>query len=72
MAAGGEVTKFVCGYMACDPGLSDVVLAGLPSMFVVNIAHDPAGQWLANSIQFSVREAGGPGTGKRCGSRKAI
>jgi AraC-like DNA-binding protein len=60
---GGELTKFVCGYMACDPSLSEVVLTGLPSMFVVNIANDSAGQWLANSIQFSVREAGGPGTG---------
>ena len=60
---GGELTKFVCGYMACDPGLSEVVLAGLPPMFVVNIANDSAGQWLANSIQFSVREAGEPGTG---------
>ena len=60
---GGELTRFVCGYMACDPSLSEVVLAGLPSMFVVNIANDSAGQWLANSIQFSVREAGGPGTG---------
>lgn len=61
--AGGELTKFVCGYMACDPGLSEVVLAGLPPMFVVNISNDPAGQWLANSIQFSVREAGGPASG---------
>lgn len=60
---GGELTNFVCGYMACDPGLSDVVLAGLPSMLVVNIANDSAGQWLANSIRFSVRDAGGPGTG---------
>ncbi len=60
---GGELTKFVCGFMACDPSLSEVVLAGLPPMFVVNIANDPAGQWLASSIQFSVRQAGGPGTG---------
>ncbi len=60
---GGELTKFVCGYMACDPSLSEVLLAALPPMFVVNIANDSAGQWLANSIQFSVREAGGPGTG---------
>jgi AraC-like DNA-binding protein len=60
---GGELTKFVCGYMACDPNLSEVVLAGLPPMFVVNIGNDSAGQWLANSIQFSVREAGGPATG---------
>jgi hypothetical protein len=60
---GGELTKFVCGYMACDPTLCEVVLARLPSMFVVNIANDSAGEWLANSIQFSVREAGRPGTG---------
>ena len=60
---GGELTKFVCGYMACDPSLSEVILAGLPSMFVVNIANGSAGQWLAKSIQFSVREAEGPGTG---------
>lgn len=60
---GGELTKFVCGYMACDPSLSEVLLAALPPMFVVNIANDPAGQWLADSIQFAVREAGGQGTG---------
>jgi AraC-like DNA-binding protein len=60
---GGELTKFVCGYMACDANLSEIVLASLPSMFVVNIANDPAGQWLANSIQYAVREAGGPATG---------
>lgn len=60
---GGELTKFVCGYMACDPKLSEAVLAGLPSMFAINIAHDAAGQWLADSIQFSVREAGGAGSG---------
>jgi Cupin len=59
----GELTKFVCGYMACDPSLSEAVLVRLPPMFVINIANDPAGHWLANSIQFSVREAGGPGTG---------
>src|SRR5262249_41420241 len=62
-AVQGGPTKFVCGYMACDPSLSAVVLAGLPSMFVVNIANDSVGQWLSNSAQFSVREAGGPGTG---------
>ncbi|HLI83878.1 MAG TPA: AraC family transcriptional regulator [Bryobacteraceae bacterium] len=60
---GGQLTNFVCGYMACDPLLSEVVLAALPPMFSVNIAQDSAGQWLANSIRFSVREAGGPGPG---------
>ena len=65
---GGELTKFVCGYMACDPSLSEVVLAGLPSMFVVNIANDSTGQWLANSIQFSVGKAGRARNWQRCSS----
>ncbi len=55
---GGEVTKFVCeGYMACDPRLAQVFLAGLPSLFKVNIRNDTAGRWLENSIRFSVAEA---------------
>lgn len=55
---GGEVTKFVCGYMSFDPQLSGVFLAGLPAMFKVHVRDGPAGQWLENSIRFSVQEAG--------------
>jgi AraC-like DNA-binding protein len=54
---GGEVTKLVCGYMSCDPQLSRVFLAGLPAVFKINIRDGAAGQWLENSIRFSVREA---------------
>src|SRR5262249_16943457 len=54
---GGEVTKFVCGYMCCDPQLSRVFLAGLPPVFKVNIRGGAAGQWLESSIRFSVEEA---------------
>jgi AraC-like DNA-binding protein len=54
---GGEVTKFVCGYMSCDSQLSQVLLAGLPSMLKVNVRDGGEGQWLENSIRFSVREA---------------
>jgi AraC-like DNA-binding protein len=60
---GGEVTKFVCGYMSCDPQLSRGFLAGLPAMFRVNIRDGAAGQWLEDSIRFSVREAGGSRAG---------
>jgi len=55
---GGEVTKFVCGYMACDPQLSRVFLSGLPSAFKVSIRDDPSGRWLESSIRFSVDHAG--------------
>ncbi|HTP35085.1 MAG TPA: AraC family transcriptional regulator [Candidatus Acidoferrales bacterium] len=54
---GGEVTKFVCGYMSCDPQVSRVFLAGLPAVFKVNIRDGAAGQWLESSIRFSVQEA---------------
>ena len=53
---GGEMTKFVCGYMACDPWLSKVFLAGLPKLLKVSIAKDSPDQWLANLIRFSVTE----------------
>jgi|SRR5215831_5059306 len=54
---GGEVTKFVCGYMACEPRLSQVFLSGLPPVFKVSIRNDASGRWLENSIRFSVDQA---------------
>jgi AraC-like DNA-binding protein len=53
---GGEITKFVCGYMACEPRLSEIFLAGLPPIFKVHVTGEPSGEWLANSIRFSVSE----------------
>jgi len=55
---GGEVTKFVCGFMACEPLLSQVFLSGLPPVFKVSIRDDASGRWLEDSIRFSVNEAG--------------
>lgn len=63
MGGGGEITKFVCGYMACDPRLSQVFLNGLPPIFKVNIRNDPSGRWLENSIRFSVDQASGSAPG---------
>jgi len=54
---GGEITKFVCGFMACEPRLSQVFLSGLPAVFKVSIRNDASGRWLENSIRFSVDEA---------------
>jgi AraC-like DNA-binding protein len=55
---GGELTKFVCGYMACEPRLSQVFLSGLPAVFKISIRNDASGRWLEDSIRFSVNEAG--------------
>lgn len=60
---GGEVTKFICGFMACEPQLSRIFLGGLPPVIRVNIRADTSGQWLEHSIRYSVGHpnAGGPG-----------
>jgi AraC-like DNA-binding protein len=57
IGGGGEITKLICGYMACEPRLSRVFLSGLPPVFKVSIRNDAAGRWLENSIRFSVNEA---------------
>jgi AraC-like DNA-binding protein len=54
---GGEISRFVCGYMTCDPYLSRPILSGLPPVFKVNIRTDRSGHWLENSIMYLVEEA---------------
>jgi AraC-like DNA-binding protein len=56
---GGEITRFVCGYFACEPRLSEIFLGGLPPMLKVHISGEPSGQWLEHSIRFSVDESEG-------------
>jgi AraC-like DNA-binding protein len=54
---GGETSRFVCGYMTCDPHISRPILNGLPPVFKVNIRTDRSGQWLESSILHLVEEA---------------
>jgi AraC-like DNA-binding protein len=54
---GGEITKLICGYMACEPQLSRVFLGGLPPILKINIRNDASGQWLEHSIRYSVGQA---------------
>jgi AraC-like DNA-binding protein len=54
---GGEISRFVCGYMTCEPYLSRPILSGLPPVFKVNIRTDRSGHWLENSILHLVEEA---------------
>jgi AraC-like DNA-binding protein len=54
---GGETTRFVCGFMGCDPRLCRPILSGLPSLLKVNVRSGPSGQWLENSIRHMVEEA---------------
>jgi AraC-like DNA-binding protein len=54
---GGAVSRFVCGYMTCDPHLSRPILNGLPPVFKVNVRTDSDGHWLETSILHLVEEA---------------
>jgi AraC-like DNA-binding protein len=57
VGGGGEITRFICGYMACDPHVSKVLMGGLPPLLRVTIGNDESGKWLEDSIRFSVAEA---------------
>jgi AraC-like DNA-binding protein len=57
LGGGGAPATFICGFMVCDPQLSQAFLGGLPPLIKVNIRDDPSGQWLENSLKFSVLEA---------------
>jgi AraC-like DNA-binding protein len=57
MGGGGEITKFICGYMACELQLGRVLLGGLPPVLKINIRKDASGQWLEDSIRYSVGNA---------------
>lgn len=54
---GGETTRLICGYLVCDAQLCKSFLGGLPPIFKVNIGGNGSGQWLENSIRYSVAEA---------------
>ena len=60
---GGEISRFVCGYLVCEPRLSEVFLAGLPPILKVNVGNGPSGKWIEDSIRFSVGEGNGANAG---------
>ena len=57
LGGGGEETRLICGYLACEAGLIRPVLAGLPRVVRVHIRNDRAGEWLENSIVHAVERA---------------
>jgi len=63
IGGGGEVTKMICGYMACDPRLSRSFLGGLPPLFKISLREHDSGRWLENTIRFSVDQADSPRPG---------
>jgi AraC-like DNA-binding protein len=60
---GGVRTRLVCGYLACDSRLAQLLLAGLPALVKVNVRGSDAGIWLEASVRYALAEARSPRPG---------
>jgi len=60
---GGETTRLVCGYLACDLRLAKMLFAGLPALLKVNVRGSSAGAWLEASLRYALAEARSPRPG---------
>jgi AraC-like DNA-binding protein len=60
---GGATTRLVCGYLACDARLAQMLLAGLPALLRVNVRGSNAGIWLEASVRYALAEARSPRPG---------
>ena len=78
LGGGGEITKFICGYMACEPQLSRVFLGGLPPILKVNIRNDASAsgwktpsaiRWVMRMLPGPVVRPCSPGCPKYCSSK---
>lgn len=54
---GGSTTRLVCGYLACDKRLAQMLLAGLPPLVRVNVRGSNSGVWLEASLRYALAEA---------------
>jgi AraC-like DNA-binding protein len=56
LGGGGEPTRFICGYLSCDPILCRPVLAALPRVLTVGL-RDEKTDWVERSFVYAVAEA---------------
>jgi AraC family transcriptional regulator, alkane utilization regulator len=54
---GGDSSRLLCGFIACDETLSNPLIAMLPRMFKVDMRNDPRSAWIESSLQFAAAEA---------------
>ncbi|MDB5751692.1 MAG: AraC family transcriptional regulator [Ramlibacter sp.] len=54
---GGAISRFVCGYLSCDPRLCRPILTALPRVLTVNLRGQDDPGWLELSIRYAVAEA---------------
>ncbi|HEX2449268.1 MAG TPA: AraC family transcriptional regulator [Methyloceanibacter sp.] len=54
---GGEATRFICGYIACDRRASRALLASLPPILRVPLGDVSLSGWLADLLRLGVEES---------------
>jgi AraC-like DNA-binding protein len=60
---GGEATRFVCGFLACDKRLCRPVLEALPGMLRVQFGDDPTAAWFKSLLRLGAQETSTPRPG---------
>lgn len=59
----GEMTRFICGYLAFDRRASQSLFSSLPRMVRVPVGEDPNTAWLVELLRVGVRESRVPRPG---------
>lgn len=54
---GGEATRFICGYLACDRRASRALLGSLPPMLRISLGDISRSGWLADLLRVGVQES---------------
>ena len=54
---GGAKTRVICGFLACEEGMGNPLIASLPRMFKVDVRNGSGSAWLESSLRFASEEA---------------
>jgi len=60
---GGELTRFMCGYLACDKRLCRALFDALPPLIQVSFGAGSAAPWLTEMLQLGMQETSMPRPG---------
>jgi AraC-like DNA-binding protein len=60
---GGDRTRFVCGYLACDRRLCRPLIGALPPMLRVPLGDSASASWMIKTIQHAADESRAPRAG---------
>ena len=60
---GGDRTRFICGYVACDSRLCRPMIGALPRMVRVPLGDRASASWMAKTLQHAADESRAPRAG---------